>query len=130
MVAYDYPLLGAFWTMFVFFIWVAWLFLLFKIFADIFRSPDMGGGVKALWVIFVIIAPFLGTFVYVIARGKKMTEHDIEAARASQEAFQEYVRATAGSGSSADELAKLADLKQRGVLTDAEFEQQKAKLLG
>ena len=68
--------------------------------------------------------------MYVIARGKQMTEHDIEAARASQEAFQEYVRATAGSSSSADELAKLADLKQRGVLTDAEFEQQKAKLLG
>ena len=130
MVAYDYPLLGAFWTMFVFFIWVAWLFLLFKIFADIFRSKDMGGGAKALWTIFVIVAPFLGTFVYVIARGKKMTEHDIEAARASQEAFQEYVRATVGTGSSADELAKLADLKQRGVLTDAEFEQQKAKLLG
>ena len=97
MVAYDYPLLGAFWTMFVFFIWIAWLFLLFKIFADIFRSKDLGGGAKALWVIFVIVAPFLGTFVYVIARGKKMTEHDIEAARASQEAFQEYVRATAGT---------------------------------
>ena len=129
MVAYDYPLLGAFWTMFVFFIWMAWLFLLFKIFADIFRSPDMGGGTKALWCIFVILAPFLGTFVYVIARGKKMTEHDIEAARASQEAFAEYVRSTAGSGGSADELAKLADLKQQGILTDAEFEAQKAKLL-
>ena len=129
MVAYDYPLLGAFWTMFVFFIWMAWLFLLFKIFADIFRSPDMGGGAKALWCIFVILAPFLGTFVYVIARGKKMTEHDIEAAQASQAAFQEYVRSAAGSGSSADELAKLADLKQQGVLTDAEFEAQKARLL-
>src|SRR5688572_26718173 len=112
--------------MFVFFIWMAWLFLLFKIFADIFRSPDMGGGAKALWCIFVIVAPFLGTFVYVIARGKKMTEHDIEAAQASQAAFQEYVRSAAGSGSSADELAKLADLKQQGVLTDAEFEAQKA----
>ena len=129
MVAYDYPLLGAFWTMFVFFIWMAWLFLLFKIFGDIFRSKDMGGGAKALWVIFVILAPFLGTFVYVIARGQKMTEHDIEAARAHQEAFQEYVRSAASTGSSADELAKLADLKQRGVLTDAEFEAQKAKLL-
>jgi Short C-terminal domain len=130
VLAYDYPLLGAFWTMFVFFIWIAWLFLLFKIFADIFRSRDLGGGGKALWTIFVIVAPFLGTFVYVIARGKQMTERDIESARAQQEAFQEYVRSTASGGSSADELAKLADLKQRGVLTDAEFELQKAKLLG
>ena len=130
MVAYDYPLLGAFWTMFVFFIWIAWLFLLFRIFGDIFRSKDMGGGAKALWTIFVIVAPFLGTFVYVIARGKKMSEHDIEAMQANEAAFQEYVRSAAGSASSADELAKLADLKQRGVLTDAEFEAQKAKLLG
>ena len=129
MLAYDYPLLGAFWTMFVFFIWIAWLFLLFRIFGDIFRSRDMGGGAKALWTIFVIVAPFLGTFVYVIARGKQMTQHDIEAAQANQEAFQEYVRNAAGTGSAADELAKLADLKQRGVLTDAEFEAQKAKLL-
>jgi hypothetical protein len=132
LLAYDYPLLGAFWTMFVFFIWIAWLFLLFKIFADIFRSPDLGGGAKALWSIFIILVPFLGTFVYVIARGKKMTEHDIEAARSQQAAFDEYVRSTAGSsgGSAADELAKLADLKQSGVISEAEFAQQKAKLLG
>jgi Short C-terminal domain/Phospholipase_D-nuclease N-terminal len=130
VLAYDYPLLGAFWTMFVFFIWIAWLFLLFKIFADIFRSPDLGGGVKAVWCIFIILVPFLGTFVYVIARGKQMTEHDIEAARSQQAAFDEYVRSTAGTGgSAADELAKLADLKQSGVISDAEFEQQKAKLL-
>ena len=131
MLAYDYPLLGAFWTMFVFFIWIAWLFLLFKIFADIFRSPDLGGGSKALWCIFIILVPFLGTFVYVIARGKQMTEHDIESAAAQQAAFDEYVRSTAGTGgSAADELAKLADLKQSGVISDVEFEQQKAKLLG
>ena len=131
MLAYDYPLLGAFWTMFVFFIWIAWLFLLFKIFADIFRSPDLGGGAKALWCIFIILVPFLGTFVYVIARGKQMTEHDIESARSQQAAFDEYVRSTAGTGgSAADELAKLADLKQSGAITEAEFAQQKAKLLG
>ena len=91
MLAYDYPLLGAFWTMFVFFIWIAWLFLLFKIFADIFRSQDLGGGAKALWCIFIILVPFLGTFVYVIARGKQMGEQDIEAAQAQQAAFEEYV---------------------------------------
>ena len=129
MLAYDYPLLGAIWTMFIFFLWIAWLFLLFKIFGDIFRSKDMGGGAKAAWCIFVILAPFLGTFIYVIARGQGMGERDIEAFRAQQAQFEAYVKETAGSGTSADELAKLADLKAKGVLTDAEFEAQKAKLL-
>ena len=129
MLAYDYPLLGAIWTMFIFFLWIAWLFLLFKIFGDIFRSKDMGGGAKAAWCIFVILAPFLGTFIYVIARGQGMGERDIEAFRAQQAQFEAYVKETAGSGTSADELAKLADLKAKGVLTDAEFEAQKAKVL-
>jgi hypothetical protein len=129
VLAYDYPLLGAIWTMFIFFLWIAWLFLLFKIFGDIFRSRDMGGGAKALWCIFVIIAPFLGTFIYVIVRGQSMGERDIEAFRAQQQQFETYVKETAGSGNTADELAKLADLKAKGVLTDAEFDAQKAKLL-
>ena len=128
MLAYDYPLLGAMWTMFVFFLWIAWLFLLFKIFGDIFRSEDMGGGAKAMWCIFVIIAPFLGTFIYVIARGQSMGERDIAQMQAQKAQFDAYVRETAGSGA-ADELSKLADLKAKGVLTDAEFEAQKAKLL-
>ena len=130
MLAYDYPLLGAMWTMFVFFLWIAWLFLLFKIFGDIFRSDDMGGGAKALWCIFVIIAPFLGTFIYIIVRGKSMGERDIQAYTEQKAQFDSYVRETAGSGGSADELSKLADLKAKGVLTDAEFEAQKAKILG
>ena len=130
MLAYDYPLLGAMWTMFVFFLWIAWLFLLFKIFGDIFRSDDMGGGAKALWCIFVIIAPFLGTFIYIIVRGKSMGERDIQAYTEQKAQFDAYVRETAGSGGSADELSKLADLKAKGVLTDAEFEAQKAKILG
>ena len=130
MLAYDYPLLGAMWTMFVFFLWIAWLFLLFKIFGDIFRSKDMGGGAKALWCIFVIIAPFLGTFIYIIARGQGMGERDIEAYQTQKAQFDAYVRETASSGGTADQLSKLADLKAQGVLTDAEFEAQKAKLLG
>ena len=125
----DYPLLNLFWTMLYFFLWIAWLFLLFKVFGDIFRSRDLGGGAKAAWCIFVILAPFLGTFIYVIARGQGMGERDIEAFRAQQAQFEAYVKETAGSGTSADELAKLADLKAKGVLTDAEFEAQKAKLL-
>jgi heme exporter protein D len=130
MFAYDYPLLGVFWTMLWFFLWFAWLFLLFRVFADIFRSHDMGGFAKALWVIFVIIVPFLGVLVYVIARGHKMTERDIADAQRNEAAFRSYVQEAAGSsGGTADELSKLADLKAKGVITDDEFAQQKAKLL-
>ena len=98
---------------------------------DIFRSHDMGGFAKALWVIFVIFLPFLGVFVYLIARGKKMSERDMQEAAAKQQAFQAYVQDAAGSGGggTADELTKLADLKDRGVLTEAEYAAQKAKLL-
>jgi hypothetical protein len=130
MLAYDYPILGLFWTMLMFFLWFAWLLLLFRVFADIFRSHDMGGFAKALWSIFVILVPFLGVLVYVIARGHSMTERDIASARRDEAAFRSYVQEAAGSGGgTADELAKLADLKAKGVLTDDEFAQQKAKLL-
>jgi len=130
MLAYDYPILGLFWTMFMFFLWFAWLMLLFRVFADIFRSKDMGGFAKALWSIFVIFLPFLGVLIYVIVRGHKMSERDLADARESEAAFRSYVQEAAGSGGgTADELAKLADLKAKGVLTDDEFAQQKAKLL-
>ena len=131
MLAYDYPILGVFWTFLIFMLWVVWLIMLFKIFADIFRSRDMGGWGKALWSIFVIFLPFLGVLVYLIARGGSMAERDIADAQAQQAAFDAYVRQTAGSGGgTADELAKLADLRDRGVITPAEFDQQKAALLG
>jgi len=130
MLAYDYPLMGLFWTMLWFFLWFAWLMLLFRVFADIFRSKDMGGFAKALWSIFVIFLPFLGVLIYVIARGHKMTERDIADAQRNEAAFRSYVQDAAGSGGgTADELAKLADLKAQGVLTEEEFAQQKAKLL-
>ena len=130
MLAYDYPILGLFWTMLMFFLWFAWLMLLFRVFADIFRSQDMGGFAKAIWSIFVIIVPFLGVLVYVIARGQSMTERDLASARQNEAEFRSYVQEAAGSGGgTADELAKLADLNARGVLSDAEFAQQKAKLL-
>ena len=130
MLAYDYPLMGLFWTMLWFFLWFAWLMLLFRVFADIFRSHDMGGFAKALWILFVIAAPFLGVFVYLIANGKEMAARDMAQAQAQQEAFTSYVRETAASGGgTADELAKLADLKDRGVITQAEFDAQKAKAL-
>ena len=130
MLAYDYPILGLFWTMLIFFLWFAWLMLLFKVFADIFRSEDLGGFSKAIWTIGVIILPFLGVFVYVIARGKSMGERDIARAKANDAAFRSYVQDAAGSSTgTADELARLAQLRDSGVLTDAEFAQQKAKLL-
>ena len=131
MVAYDYPLLGLFWTILWFFIWVAWLLLLFRVIFDIFRSRDLGGWGKALWAIFVVIIPWLGVLVYLIARGRSMTDRDLERAQEQEDAFRDYVQktTTSSAASSADELSKLAQLKAQGVLTDAEFEQQKAKLL-
>jgi hypothetical protein len=127
--AYDYPVLGVFWSILVFFLWIMWFFLLFRVVADIFRSDDLGGWAKAAWLILVLLVPFLGVFVYVIARGDDMGRRDVAQAQAQDQAFQSYVRDTAGSGGSVDQLAKLADLRDRGVINDAEFEQQKAKIL-
>ena len=108
-----------------------WFWLLIVIFGDIFRSPDLSGGAKALWSIFVIILPFLGIFTYLLARGSSMHERAERQADQQQKAFDEYVKKAAGSGQGvADDLAKLAELKKDGILTDAEFETQKAKLLG
>ena len=125
----QYPLLDAFLTMLWFFLWVLWIFLLFWIIFDIFRSKDLSGWSKALWLIFIIILPFLGVFVYLIARGGSMQDRSVRQAQAEDKQFQEYVRDAAGSGSSADEVAKLADLRDRGVITEAEFQQGKAKIL-
>ncbi len=131
MLAYDYPILGLFWTMLLFFLWFAWLMLLFKVIFDIFRSHDMGGWAKAFWALFVIVIPWLGVLIYLIARGQSMQDRDLAEVDKQQQAFDSYVRQTAGSSgaSTADELLKLSDLKQRGVLSDAEFEAQKARIL-
>jgi hypothetical protein len=106
---------------------------LITVFIDIFRSRDIGGGAKALWCIFVIILPFLGVFVYLIARGGKMHERAAADAAQQQKAFDAYVKQAAGTAVSgdgvADQLSKLADLKTKGVITDAEFEAQKSKVL-
>jgi Short C-terminal domain/Phospholipase_D-nuclease N-terminal len=128
MLAYTYPLLDIFWTMLWFFCFFIYIWLLVIVFSDIFRSHDMGGLAKAGWVIFVIIVPFLGILVYLIARGGKMHERQVRDATQAQQEFDSYVRSVAGSGS-ADQLQKLADLKQQGAITDAEFEAQKAKIL-
>ncbi len=131
MLASSYPVLDAFLTMLYFFLFIIWIYLLIMVFIDVFRSHDMGGLAKALWVIFIIVLPFLGVFVYLIARGGSM--HDRAAADAAQQqkAFDQYVRQAAGTpgADTASQLSKLADLKSQGVLTDAEFEAQKAKIL-
>jgi len=127
--SYQYPILDFFLTMLYFFLFIIWIWLLIMVFVDIFRSHDMGGFAKALWVIFVIILPFLGVFVYLIARGGKMHERAAAEAAQQQKAFDDYVKQAASAPSSADQLAKLADLKSQGVITDAEFEAQKSKIL-
>ena len=128
---YQYPILDFFLTMLEFFLFVIWIWLLIVVFSDIFRSHDLGGWAKALWSIFIIVIPFLGVFVYLIARGGKMHERAAEQAAAQQKTFDQYVQQAAGTpgASTADQLSKLADLKSQGVLTDAEFEAQKAKIL-
>jgi energy-coupling factor transporter transmembrane protein EcfT len=129
MLAYDYPLMGVFWSIFWFFLWIMWIMVLFRIIGDVFRSHDLGGFGKAAWLIFVIVLPFFGVFIYLIARGRKMGERDLAQAQAQQAAFQSYVRDAAGTTSNADELVKLADLRDRGVISATEFEQQKARIL-
>ena len=130
MLAYTYPLLSIFWTMLEIFFFIIWIYLLFIVFVDIFRSNDMGGLAKALWVIFVIVVPYLGVFVYLIARGGKMHERAAAQAQQQQKAFDSYVQQAGGGSSTADQLSKLADLKEKGTITEAEFASEKAKLLG
>jgi hypothetical protein len=115
-------------SMMYFFLFFIWIWLLIVVFGDIFRSHDLGGLAKALWVIFVILVPYLGVFVYLIARGHKMSEHAMQAAQAQDAAQRAYIQNAAGAApSTADELTRLADLKAEGVISDAEFEQAKAK---
>jgi hypothetical protein len=125
-----YPVLNVFWTIFEIFAFVLWFWLLFVILTDVFRSSDLSGWAKAGWTIFVIFLPVIGILTYLIVRGPSMHERAAQQARQQDEAFRSYVQEAAGSTpSSADQLAKLADLRQRGVITSAEFEQQKSKVL-
>ena len=118
------------WSLIWFTLFFIWIWLLITVFADIFRSHDMGGLAKTLWVIFVIFVPFLGVFVYLIARGHKMSEHAMQQAQAADAAQRAYIQQAAGTGgSAADELARLADLKAKGVIDEAEFQSLKAKVV-
>jgi type VI protein secretion system component VasK len=125
----SYPLLNVFWSIFIFFLWVLWIWLLIWIFIDIFRSRDLSGWAKALWFLFVLLIPLIGVLVYLIARGDKMHERAAQEAQQEDQAFRAYAQEAAGPQSSADQLAKLADLRDRGVITAEEFEREKAKVL-
>lgn len=117
-------------SMLYFFLFFIWIWLLISVFGDIFRSHDLGGGAKALWSILIIFLPYLGVFLYLIIRGHKMSEHAIEAMQAQDAAARQYIQQAAGSGTgAAEELARLADLKEKGVIDDAEFASLKAKIV-
>ena len=120
----DFGTGQVFWSMLWFFLFFIWIWLLITVFADIFRSHDLSGWSKALWTIFVIVLPYLGVFVYLIARGHKMSEHAVQAAQAQDQANRSYIQSVAGSGTStADEIARLADLRDKGVISEDEFTQ-------
>ncbi|MBO2446025.1 SHOCT domain-containing protein [Actinomadura barringtoniae] len=129
----DYPLLNLFWTMLWFFLWVMWLFLLFRVIMDIFSSDDLSGWGKAGWTVLVLVLPYLGVLIYLIARGASMTRRQAEQAAKQEQTFQNYIRETAGTAGSApntaEQLEKFADLKARGEITDEEYQQAKTKIL-
>ena len=128
MLAADYPFLDVFWTMILFFCWVAWIWMLILIFSDVFRR-DISGWAKAGWCLFVIVLPFLGALVYLIANGQGLTERRVHDAQASQANFDDYVRNVAADGGSAGEIERAKQLLDSGTINQAEFEQLKAKAL-
>ena len=129
MVAADYPFMDVLWSMMIFFLFVIWIWILITVFADIFRRRDIGGGMKAVWIIFVILLPYLGVFIYLIAEGHHMAERNaaqMNTARAQQD---EYIKSVAGS-SPADQIAQAKSLLDSGAITQAAFDALKAKALG
>jgi hypothetical protein len=125
----DYPFLDAVWTMFVFFGFVLWIWLLIAIFGDVFRRDDIGAGKKSAWIILVLVVPLLGAFVYMLVEGQGMGERSAKAARASRAEVDDYVRSVAGSGGAAAEIEKAKQLLDSGAITQAEFDAIKAKAL-
>ncbi|MFF2331632.1 MULTISPECIES: SHOCT domain-containing protein [unclassified Streptomyces] len=133
----NYPLLNLFWTMLWLFLWVMWFFLLLKVITDIFRSDDLGGWGKAGWLIVALLLPYLGVLLYVIIRGTSMGKRDIKEAQERETAFKAYVREAAGTsdaggpkkGGHVEDLTKLAELKDRGAITEEEYQRAKTKLL-
>jgi type VI protein secretion system component VasK len=131
VLAADWQVGEVLWTFVWFTLFFIWIWLAISVFIDIFRSHDMGGWHKAIWILFIVLLPYLGVLVYLIARGGKMQAHAVEAAKQQDAAAKEYIREAAGTPASpVDELHRLADLKERGVIDDAEFQSLKAKTIG
>jgi len=130
MVAADYPFLDVLWTMIVFFAFFIWIWLMITVFADIFRRRDIGGFAKALWIIFVIILPYLGVLLYLIIEHKGMTDRNVRQMQAQQQQFDDYVQSVAKSQAPADQIASAKKLLDEGAITQAEFDALKAKALG
>jgi hypothetical protein len=129
LIAADYPFLDVFWTMLVFFLWVMWFWLLITVFGDIFRRKDLSGLGKTGWIVFVILLPFLGVFIYLITQNDKMVERNVERAQAQQAQFDEYVKGVAGGGGAAAEIERAKGLLDTGAITQAEFDAIKSKAL-
>ncbi len=128
---HHHPLLDAFLTIFWIFIWIMWIFLLIRVISDVFRSHDLGGSAKAAWTFVLIFFPLIGVLVYLVARGDGLHQREIRASQANREAVRDYLNRSAGTtGSTADELTRLADLRDRGVLTEEEFQRMKLRLVG
>ena len=125
----NYPLLEVFWTMLIFFAFFVWIWLLFTVFADIFRRKDIGGLGKTAWIILVIILPYLGVFVYLIAEHKGMTERTLEQQEAAKQQMDQYVKSVAGDNDPASQIAKAKSLLDQGTISQAEFDQLKQKAL-
>ena len=129
LLATDYPFLDVMWTMFIFFLWILWFWLLFTVFADIFRRHDISGLGKTGWVLFCILLPFLGVFIYLISQGQHMAERNVSQVRAQQARMDDYVRETAGSGGAAAEIERAKGLLDTGAITQEEFNAIKQKAL-
>jgi hypothetical protein len=129
IVAADYPLLNIFWTIIIVFAWVAWFWVLIMIISDLFSRHDIGGWGKALWMLFVIVVPFLGVFVYVLSQGHGMGERRVAQVQASQQQFDSYVREVAAAEGPADQIAKAKQLLDSGTIDQAEFDRIKAQAL-
>jgi hypothetical protein len=129
VLAADYPFLDILWTMLIFFLWIAWFWLLITVFADVFRRRDTSGFSKVLWIIFVILVPFLGVFVYLIVNHDEMAQRNIKQAQAQQAQMDDYVRSVAGSGGAASEIEKAKGLLDSGAISQAEFDAIKQKAL-
>jgi hypothetical protein len=129
VIAADYPFLDVLWTMLVFFLWVAWFVLLFRIVGDVFRRRDIGGGKKTIWLIFILFVPFIGVFAYLIANADDMARRNVEGMQAAQSEFDDYVKSVAASGGPAAEIESAKKLLDSGAISQAEFEAIKAKAL-